>query len=72
MEVNSDLSRYLRIRKGKYKGNRDIERPENAPVERFQRDGAGRPEEQGTGMAADAILNNANLPGVSGAERPDL
>ena len=32
-----------------------IERPENAPVERFQRDGAGRPEEQGTGMAADAI-----------------
>ena len=63
-------------------GNRDIERPENAPVERIdasldtlrvlQRDGAGRLEEQGTGMAADAILNNADLPGVSGAERPDL
>jgi len=30
-------------------GNRDIERPENAPVERFQRDGAGRP--LGTGKA---------------------
>jgi hypothetical protein len=28
--------------------------------------------EQGTGMAAAANLNNANLPGVSGAERPDL
>ena len=32
---NTDLSRCVRIRKGKYKGNRDIERPENAPVERF-------------------------------------
>ena len=38
----------------------------------LQRDGAGRPEEQGTGMAAGAILNNADLPGGSGAERPDL
>ena len=28
--------------------------------------------EQGTGMAADAIRNNANSPGVSGAERPDF
>ena len=33
-------------------GNRDIERPENAPVERFQRDGAGRP--LGTGIVAAA------------------
>ena len=34
------------------RGNRDIERPENAPVERFQRDGAGRP--LGTGIVATA------------------
>ena len=26
-------------------GNRDIERPENSPVESFQRDGAGRPRD---------------------------
>jgi hypothetical protein len=41
--ANTDLSRCVRIRKGKYKGNRDIERPENGTVRRFQRDGAGRP-----------------------------
>lgn len=33
-------------------GNRDIERPENSPVDCFQRDGAGRP--LGTGMAQAA------------------
>ena len=32
-------------------GIRDIERPENSPVDCFQRDGAGRPS--GTGMAGD-------------------
>ena len=54
--VNTDLS-------GR-RGNRDIERPENAPVERFQRDGAGRPEEQGTGMAAAAwIMKTYTLQG---------
>ena len=42
------------------RGNRDIERPENSPVDCFQRDGAGRPwgignREQGTGMAAGAV-----------------
>ena len=41
--TNSELSRCLRISKGEYKGNRDIERPENSPVDCFQRDGAGRP-----------------------------
>ena len=53
-QINSDLLGCLRISKGEYKGNRDIERPENSPVDCFQRDGAGRPlgignREQGTG-----------------------
>ena len=34
--MNSDLSRCLRIHIGKYKGNRDIKRPENSPVDCFQ------------------------------------
>ena len=45
--TNTDLSRCLWISKGEYKGNRDIERPENSPVDCFQRDGAGRPLETG-------------------------
>ena len=38
------------------RGNRDIERPENSPVDCFQRNGAGRPKEQGTGKAAHGTL----------------
>ena len=66
------------------RGNRDIERPENAPVERMdasldtlrvlQRDGAGRPEEQGTGMAADAIVKafpSDRRERFRGIERPE-
>ena len=33
---NTDLLRCLRISKGEYKGNRDIERQENSPVDCFQ------------------------------------
>ena len=40
-------------------GNADIERPENSPVDCFQRDGAGRPEEQGTGIAPPSIPHSA-------------
>ena len=45
-------------------GNRDIERPEICPVDRFQRDGAGRPK--GTGIAegydAEGHLLNVDYP----------
>ena len=37
---------------GEGAGSRDIERPENSPVDCFQRDGAGRP--LGTGIVAAA------------------
>ena len=48
-----------------------IDMDNESVIAKGSRKGTGN-REQRTGMAADAILNNANLPGVSGAERPDL
>ena len=43
-------------------GNRDIERPENSPVESFQRDGAGRPKGLGKAARQGCVEDRATVP----------